>query len=48
MNVGLMGEVFASQNGNFQTVLDIEQCDSTIASTSVPMTLRIDRPSTFR
>jgi hypothetical protein len=39
-----MGEVFASQNGKFQTVLDIEQYDSTIASISVPMILRIDRP----
>ena len=26
-----MGDVFASPNGKFQAVLEIEQCDSTIA-----------------
>jgi hypothetical protein len=46
--LGFMGDVFASQNGKVQAVLDIEQCDSTIASTSVPMILRIDRPSPSR
>ncbi|HMF86165.1 MAG TPA: hypothetical protein VK598_07420 [Nitrospiraceae bacterium] len=43
-----MGDVFASPNGKFQAVRDIEQCDSTIASTSVPMILRIGEPSPSR
>jgi len=43
-----MGDVFASPNGKFQVVLEIEQYNSTIASTSVPMILRIGRPIPFR
>jgi hypothetical protein len=43
-----MGDVFASPNGKFQAVRDIEQCDSTIASTSMPMILRIGRRSPSR